>query len=362
MQMLCCGRVNTAARGMMASMMDETQPDVRPRTRRKTRRNVLFVFLGIFLVAAIVSGAYVFNLANSFNGQTQKIANAFPEESTRPTKEGAAAKAQNILVLGSDSRGDSVDMANEGAASDQRSDTMMWVHIPGDRKNIVMMSIMRDTWVDIPGHGQAKINAAMAFGGVPLVVQTLEGMFNARLDHVAIVDFEGFKAITDALGGVEVNVPIAFTSSGSEGFTFAAGPQRMNGDQALAFVRERYAFSDGDYQRVRSQQLFLKSVMNTVLTPATLTNPAKISALVDQVSPFISVDEGLDAAAMGSLGVSLRDVRGSNVLSFTLPNLGTGTSADGQSIVIKDDAAISGIADALGSDSLVLHMEKNGLG
>lgn len=343
-------------------MIDETETDLRPRKPKKTRRNTLLVILGLFVVAAIVSGIFVVNLANSFNSQTQKIAQAFPEESTRPVKatEGPASKAQNILVLGSDSRAASVDMAEEGVASDQRSDTMMWVHIPGDGKNIVMMSIMRDTWVDIPGHGQAKINAAMAFGGVPLVVQTLEGMFNARLDHVAIVDFEGFKAITDALGGVEVNVPMAFTT-GNNQYTFNAGPQVLNGDQALAFVRERYAFSDGDYQRVRNQQLFLKSVMNTALTPATLTNPAKISDLVSQVSPFISVDEGLDAAAMASLAVSLRDVRGANVLSFTLPNLGTGTSADGQSIVIKDDAAISGIADALASDTLVLHMDNNGL-
>lgn len=344
-------------------MIDETGTVWRPRRAKKTGRNTLLVILGLFVVAAIVSGIFVVNLANSFNSQTQKIAQAFPEESTRPIKatEGPASKAQNILVLGSDSRAASVDMANEGAPSDQRSDTMMWVHIPGDGKNIVMMSIMRDTWVDIPGHGQAKINAAMAYGGVPLVVQTLEGLFKTRLDHVAIVDFEGFKAITDALGGVDVNVPIAFTSSGSEGFTFPAGSQRMNGDQALAFVRERYAFSDGDYQRVRNQQLFLKSVMNTALTPATLTDPGKISDLVSQVSPFISVDEGLDAVAMASLAVSLRDVRGSNVLSFTLPNLGTGTSADGQSIVIKDDAAISGIADALASDTLVLHMDNNGL-
>ncbi|MEV8144200.1 LCP family protein [Specibacter sp. NPDC078709] len=343
-------------------MIDETEMDLRPRKAKKTRRNTLLVILGLFVVAAIVSGVFVVNLANSFNSQTQKIAQAFPEESTRPVKatEGPASKAQNILVLGSDSRAASVDMASEGEASDQRSDTMMWVHIPGDGKNIVMMSIMRDTWVDIPGHGQAKINAAMAYGGVPLVVQTLEGLFKSRLDHVAIVDFEGFKAITDSLGGVKVNVPMAFTT-GNKQHTFNAGPQVLNGDQALAFVRERYAFSDGDYQRVRNQQLFLKSVMNTALTPATLTNPGKISDLVSQVSPFVSVDEGLDAAAMASMAVSLRDVRGSNVLSFTLPNLGTGTSADGQSIVIKDDAAISAIADALASDTLVLHIDNNGL-
>lgn len=330
--------------------------------RRKGRRNVLFFFLGLVLVAAIASGAFVANLANNFNSQAHKIADAFPSEASRPAKavEGPASKAMNILVLGSDSRGDSVEMAEQGAASDQRSDTMMWVHVPGDGKNVVMMSIMRDTWVDIPGVGEAKINAAMAFGGVPLVVQTLEGMFNSRLDHVAIVDFEGFKAITDSLGGVQVDVPVAFTSSFTKA-RFDAGPKLMNGDQALSFVRERYAFTDGDYQRVRNQQLYLKSLIKTVLTPATLTNPAKVNDLVKQVSPYVSVDAGLDAAALAGLAVRMRDVRGDSVKSFTLPTLGTGTSADGQSIVIKDDAAIKGIAKALATDTLVMHMDKTGL-
>nr|WP_233911723.1 LCP family protein [Arthrobacter polaris] len=192
-------------------------------------------------------------------------------------------------------------------------------------------------------------------------MQTLEGMFGNRLDHVAIVDFEGFKAITDALGGVDVNVPVPF-STADGGHTYAQGAQRMDGDQALAFARERYAFADGDYQRVRNQQLFLKSVLSTALTPSTLTNPVKINELVNQVSPYLSVDSGLDSGTLGSLALSMRGVRGGNVKSFTLPNLGTGTSADGQSIVIKDDAAVLGISEALTNDSLVSYLAANGLG
>ena len=328
------------------------------RARRKTRRNILFVFLGLFLVAAVVSTVFVVSLAHSFDSKSHKISDAFPNESSRPLK--SASGAMNILLLGSDSRGDSVDVAANGGASDQRSDTMMWVHIPADRKDVVMMSIMRDTWVDIPGFGEAKINAAMAYGGVPLVVQTLEGMFGSRLDHVAIVDFEGFKAITDALGGVDVNVPVPF-STADGGHTYAQGAQRMDGDQALAFVRERYAFADGDYQRVRNQQLFLKSVMSTALTPSTLINPLKIKKIVNEVSPYLSVDSGLDSGTLGRLAFSLRGVRGSNVISFTLPNLGTGTSADGQSIVIKDDAAVLGISEALSKDSLLQYVADAGL-
>ncbi|WP_113718546.1 LCP family protein [Arthrobacter dokdonensis] len=344
-------------------MSEQMAPPVPARRRRNTRRNVLLFFLGIFVVAAVVSGLFVYNLAHSFDTKTQKISQAFPNEASRPVKptEGPASGAMNILLLGSDTRGAALAQAEEGQPSDQRSDTMMWVHIPADRKHIYMMSIMRDTWVDIPGHGQAKINAAMAYGGVPLVVQTLEGLFKSRIDHVAIVDFEGFKAITDALGGVDVNVPIGFKAHTAD-MTLKAGPQKLNGDQALAFVRERYAFVDGDYQRVKDQQIFLKAVMNTVLTPATLTNPVKVTELVNQVSPYLSVDKGLDSATVGALAVSLNAVRGSDVVSFTLPTLGTGTSADGQSIVLKDDAAISAIAKALTDDSLGTYLKAAKLG
>lgn len=169
------------------------------------------------------------------------------------------------------------------------------------------------------------------------MVQTVEGMFNSRIDHVAVVDFEGFRAVTDILGGVTVNVPIPFTSTHGN-YTFTAGPQKMTGDQALGFVRERYAFVDGDYQRVKDQQIFLKDV-----------------------SPYVKVDQDLAAPTLASLAVSLRNIRGSDAKSFTLPTLGTGASTDGQSIVLRDDAAISAIAAALANDSLGSYMVSAGL-
>ncbi|WP_283460395.1 LCP family protein [Arthrobacter sp. H35-D1] len=314
-------------------------------------------------LAGAVGVLYLGNLARSFDSKTQTIPQAFPQETLRPAKptHGPAAKAMNVLLLGSDSRGDSLNLTEEGAPSNQRSDTMMWVHIPADRKHIYLMSIMRDTWVGIPGVGEAKINAAMANGGVPLVVQTLEGMFKNRIDHVAIVDFDGFKAITDALGGVEVDVPLAFTPLHGK-TDFKAGPQLLNGDQALAFVRERYAFTDGDYQRVKDQQIFLKALLNSVFAPATMANPATVSTIVNELSPYISVDSGFDSATLGALAVSLKSVRGADVTSFTLPTLGTGTSADGQSIVLRDDASIAAISKALQEDTLGAYLESAGLG
>ncbi|WP_107503865.1 LCP family protein [Arthrobacter sp. ERGS1:01] len=344
-------------------MSDDAAVQPPRRRKRKARRIVLWAVLAVIVVALLGGGAFVANLAHTYDTKTQKIVDPFPNETVRPVKPtaGAPSEAVNILLLGSDTRGAALDLAEEGKPSDQRSDTMLWVHIPADRKHIYLMSIMRDTWVDIPGSGDAKINAAMAFGGVPLVVQTLEGLFKTRIDHVVIADFDGFKAITDSLGGVVVDVPIAFSSHTAD-LTFKAGPQKLDGDQALAFVRERYAFVDGDYQRVRDQQIFLKAVMSTVMTPATMTNPIKVNNLVNEVAPYLSVDKGLDGATVGALALSLHNVRGPDVVSFTLPNLGTGTSSDGQSIVVPDYDAITAIGTALGKDQLGAYLTQAKLG
>lgn len=328
--------------------------------KRRTGRNVLLGFVAAFLVVAAVAGVFAFNLAQSFESKAQTLDNAFPDESSRPEKVEAASgpSATNMLLLGSDSRAASVEDAEAGAPTDQRSDTMMWVHIPADRKNIYIMSIMRDTWVNVPGYGESKINSAMAYGGIPLTVQTLEGLFDTRLDHVASIDFEGFAALTDALGGVEVNVPVAFNT---KQFSFNAGKQDLTGEQALAFVRERKAFSDGDYQRVKNQQVFLKAIMSRFLTAETLTNPVTLSKLVDTVSPYVSVDASLDAGKAAALAVELRDVRAADVTSFTLPTRGIGTSADGQSIVLRDDAAITQIRDALKNGTLGTYVQQSGV-
>lgn len=327
---------------------------------RRPFRVLILTLLTALAVAAVGVGAYGYNLASRFNNSTQKIESAFPEESLRPAtsepKDGRPA-AVNILLMGSDARSASLEASKDGQASDQRSDTLMLLHIPADRKNIYVMSVMRDTWINIPGKGEAKINAALASGGVPLVVQTMEGLFGVRIDHVADIDFQGFASLTDALGGVEISVPYEFKSFHMPGKTFSKGNQLMGGATALAYVRERYAFPDGDYQRVKNQQAFLKAVMSKMLTAGTLSNPVTINDIVTKFSPYVSVDKSLDAGAVVALGVQLKDVRTSNVTMFTLPNLGVGTSADGQSIVVPDFDEIKKVSHALKSDTMDAYVQ-----
>lgn len=362
--------------------------------RRHPLRTALLVLAGVVVLVTAAAGAYLFNLGQTFDSQAKIIENPFPPESSRPQpgsqapaggaageaageapdapgnvpaagpaadgNAGTAAGGLNILVMGSDSRGATADEAVSGSSSNQRADTLMLVHIPADRSNIFAISLMRDLWVDIPGNGRAKINAALAYGGVPLMVQTVESLFNQRIDHVAMIDFEGFVGLTDALGGVEVNIKQPFVSA-HDGFNFRQGPKTLDGRHALEFVRERYAFKDGDYQRVRNQQAFVKALFAKNLSAETLLNPVKVHNVVSSMAPYISVDSGLNAAALAGLAVELRNVRAGDMEMFTLPTLGVGTSADGQSIVLPNYAAIRDISQALAGDSLDTYVASEGL-
>lgn len=224
---------------------------------------------------------------------------------------------------------------------------MLLVHISADRKQMFVISIMRDSWVDIPGHGRGKINSALAFGGVPLTVQVVEKLLGVRLDHVAIVSFGGFVGLTDALGGVQVDNRVAFSNLGHR---FEKGTIALRGDAALAYVRARYPFPDGGYQRVRNQRAFLNGVIGSVRSRK-LLDPFAARSAVRSVAPYVLTDQGLDSGYLGRLAVSLRGVRSSDVAGSTVPTDGTGTE-QGQSVVYLDETAVAELASHLKNDSM----------
>ncbi|MCB5272627.1 Transcriptional regulator LytR [Arthrobacter sp. SO5] len=343
---------------------------VTPRRKARTRRALMVCLLVMILLVPGSVGAYFFSLANIYDSQTTKIEDAFPAEARRvqapPTPAGKPAP-MNILVLGSDSRdkaeGSASAKAAAGSASNQRADTLMLLHIPSDREHIYSVSLMRDLWVDIPDRGQAKINAALAFGGVPLMVQTVESLLQQRIDHVVSLDFAGFKGLTDALGGVEVDIKVPFTTvRGGKTYDFRPGLNTLNGAQGLAFVRERYAFPDGDYQRVRNQQTYLRAVLAKTFDGGTLGNPITLAKVLSAVSPYLSVAPKLDSTEVGRLAFSLRDIRSRDTVFFTLPTAGVGRSADGQSIVLPDTGAIEELKAAFTADKLADFVAAKNLG
>ena len=172
----------------------------------------------------------------------------------------------------------------------------------------------------IPGAGEAKINAALDLGGVPLMVRTVEDLLGTRVDQVAEVDFAGFQALTDALGGVTIDVPQDFVSN--EGMVFEQGPEHMDGQRALEFVRERKAFESGDFQRVANQRAYVRAVLERALSPQTLLNPVRLHTLVHDFSPYLLVSEGLDAQWVAGLLPDLAGLSAGDLRMATAPQLG----------------------------------------
>lgn len=300
--------------------------------------------VGIFSLLAVVVvtfGGFVTYLSHSWDSGTQRVPLTQAQDSER-------RPGTNILLLGSDaySSGSAPDPTFIG----QRSDLMMVAHIPDDHsKGVQVLSLPRDLWVSIEGHGKAKLNAALSYGGVELAVDTVSDLIAAQIDHVMVIDFEGFRSITDALGGVDVMVYEEFTN-GSE--AFPVGINHLDGDRALNFVRARYPFPTGDFQRMRNQQSLVKAVISKFASAGTLANPLKITRVVRGFSPYVTIDEGLNARGAVSLLAGLRGIRASEYRFATIPTGPPGESEDGQQYLSVDGAEIDRLRQEFAHDSL----------
>ena len=252
---------------------------------------------------------------------------------------------KNILLLGSDTRSGS----EAAQVSGSRADSIMLMHIPADGKGVYLVSIMRDTWVNIPGYGSAKINAALNYGGISLQVATVENLLGIKIDHVAEIEFEGFKALVNSVGGVDVQVPFNFDINI---WSFKQGMQHMDGGAALAFVRARYQFADGDYQRVRNQRAFLRGLYSTMKAKGALSNVASFQSAVESLAGYMRVDSGLNAMQIAQLAAPVLTSGDTSMHMTTLPNAGPGWSYDGQSIVLVNQAANAQLANALQHDTM----------
>lgn len=255
-----------------------------------------------------------------------------------PPRSPEAGEALNILVIGSDSR----DLTAERG----RSDVIVLMHVPHDRQTAHLIHFPRDLFVEIPGYTRRnKINAAYSLGGAPLLVQTLEPLIGVPVDHVVIVDFESFKAMTDAVGGVEVEVDEA-----SPGFP--VGTMVMDGATGLEFVRERYALNQGDISRGRRQQAFIRAIMLKALSIETLANPARVSRFVDAATTNLTVDADFDVAEIRSLALAMRSVRRRDIKFITAPWSGIDSDSVAGSIVLLHEEQMGVLAEHLANDTL----------
>ncbi|MDC5698344.1 LCP family protein [Intrasporangium calvum] len=316
------------------------------RRQREKRRNrkVLVAALILLLVPVLAVGGYLvwLNQIVSSNIKQEQLLPDVPGPTNDAGEaiEQPAGNGTNYLIIGSD--------AGPGR-SGSRSDVMVLVHVPEDKHNVTLIHFPRDLYVSIPDNGKNKLNAAFAFGGSPLLVQTMQNMLGVEIDHVAIVDFEGFKRMTDAVGGVDVNVEEGSTGNG---VTFTEGMMHMDGETALIFVRQRKQLSEGDISRGRRQQAFIKALMLKTLSKETLTNPIRLKDFIDAATSNLIVDQDLDVGTMRSEAFAMKGLRGRDVRFITAPFSGFGTSPEGASIDIVDEAGMDALGEALRNDTV----------
>ncbi|WP_448642063.1 LCP family protein [Geodermatophilus sp. URMC 63] len=327
----------------------EASDDPLPRRRRGLRR--LLVALGVLLtllVAVVGGGAWY--LTDRYAGNVDRVAGVFAglDEDTRPAPASAAASSGDapvtFLLVGTDTR----ETADEGIAEGGRSDAVMLARFSGDRRHAQLVSIPRDSWVEIPGHGTDKINAAYAYGGPSLLIQTVEQLTEVRIDHYVAIDFGGIVEVTDDLGGVDV-VVAETTTNGP--YTFPAGVNHLDGDRARWYLGQRHELAGGDFDRVRRQQQFLEAVFAQLFSSGTLTDPGRLDSALRAVTGAVAVDETLGDTDLLGLAYSLRDLRPEAVDSFTAPVLGTGTEGPA-SVVYLDPVAGERMWTYLRNDSL----------
>ncbi len=320
-----------------------------PRRHRALRR--VLIAMGVLVVVLVVLvGGGIWFLTDRYAGHIQRIDNAFSgiNEQSRPAPASAAPGESQppvtFLLLGSDTRAHPAPGEQPGS----RSDATMLVRLSGDRKHAQVISIPRDSWVPIPGHGVSKINAAYSWGGVPLAVQTIEQLTGVRIDHIVSIDFDGIIKVTDELGGVDVNV--AQTTSWGP-YTFHAGLNHLNGDQARWYLGQRYGLPGSDFDRERRQQQYLRSMFSKLFSSQTFSDPAKLDAALRTVTGAVAVDSSLSNTGLLSLAYSMRNLQPSDVQYFTAPVLGTGMEG-AASVVYLDTTACDRMWAYLKSDSL----------
>jgi LCP family protein required for cell wall assembly len=340
----------------MSASADGGSPEPEDRPRAPRRRVLIRVLLAAAAAAVLFIGAFTglfLERQRAYDRNIRRIPGAFPAESDRPAR--TAGRAQNWLLVGSDRRADRATTGRDANQplwryGAQRADTIMLVHLPADRDRAYLVSFPRDSWVPIQGHGKVKLNAAFSFGGPPLLIATIEGLTGVRVDHFAILDFEGFKSMADALGGVNVRV-VRTVRDPARQVVWPAGTHHLDGARALDFVRQRHNLPGGDLGRIKRQQAFLKALAGQVVEGGTLANPLKLNALLEAFTKAVSVDESLTISRLRSLALQFRSVRTGDVVFVTAPVAGMGTEGR-QSVVYLDRAKGRPLYRALRADAV----------
>ena len=279
----------------------------RPRGGRRwlRPRRILAILAGLVALIVVAAVAVYF----SVNSKLTKVDVLTPVSFT--------SAGTNWLITGSDSRaGLSKKEENQLALghdiSGNRSDTILLLHVPANGTRPTLVSLPRDSYVPIPGHGYNKLNAAYALGGPKLLVQTVQNVTGLPISHYMGIGFGGLVSVVDDIGGVRVCLPGPMKDP-KAGLNLKAGCQVLNGDQALGFVRTRN-FAQSDLQREQDQRILIKGILSKMTSPGTLANPFAVVPAANGAAGSITIDQGTGLTQLISVAFALR-----NPVTTTVP-------------------------------------------
>ncbi|MGZ5367153.1 MAG: LCP family protein [Aeromicrobium sp.] len=332
-------------------------------------RKIIVALVSVVLVVGLAGSGYAYMLNSKF-GNIEKV-NVNLKEKNRPDPD--KGKALNIMLLGSD-KGKNLGKATDDTTLSQdakakkwpsgkyRSDTLMVVHISADRKHVYLVSIPRDSFLTIyDGNGnpthKEKVNAAFSYFGPTGAIATVENLSDLRMKHLAIIDWDGFEDMTNAVGGVPVFIPDTFTDP-KQNKTWNQGEQDLKGKEALQYVRTRYGLINGDFDRIARQQNFLRALMKKILSGGTMKNPVRLSSTLEAITKHLTVDSAWRPGDMRALALSLRGTAADDVTFMTLPVAGTSTDPTYGSIVNVDEVKSKELFAALKTDTVDDYLEK----
>ncbi len=293
----------------------------------------------LVVVLLVVANLAVLGLIWAINTGENLLADADVDEEVVSALTPAAGDTLNFLVVGSDSREGLDDLTNFGSFGGERGDVIMVVHVDPDSGPRIL-SIPRDLWVEIPGHGEDKINSAYAFGGASLMVETVQQNLGIPINHYVEIGFAGFQAMIDEMGGITITFDYPARDLKS-GLDVDAGSQQLNGEQALAFARSRsyqeyrngqwVSVEANDIGRTGRQREVMGAILASLKSPSSLTEAGDI---VDGVSDHLTIDATLAESSAAGLFWDFRSVLTAGIDGVTLPVYSA--TIGGKSVVIAD--------------------------
>jgi polyisoprenyl-teichoic acid--peptidoglycan teichoic acid transferase len=299
------------------------------------RKKIILSVLAACILALVAYGSYfaysIYHFSKNISTATSQAA---PQEQvTELTKVPDKQENINILVVGVDAGAFKNNTYRSGAG---RTDTIMIFSINQQSNKVSLISIPRDTYVDIPGRGKDKINHAYAFGGMDLSIKTISQFLGIPINHYAKINFDAFTKIVDGLGGVTVDVTEDVRSYTDNRIKVAKGRQKLDGNNAFEYIQTR----EGDISRVQRQQKFVKALADQAISVSSI---AKLPGILDNISSSVQTD--MSPKEMLELAMNMRSMSPGNMKNEIIP--GQAGMLKGVSYWFPDEVASKEIVNRL---------------